>query len=235
MDMEKISPHLTAKIVRGYVRHHRLRPDQLPDLIASVHRTLGQLRQPPEPQEIRNPAVPVRQSVRHDYVVCLDCGYRGKTLRRHIGIRHGLKGDEYRRRWGLRSDHPLTAPAYSEQRSTLAKELGLGWKSMPVAPAPATPEYVAVNVEEQVGTNPTPKRTRRPRSKSDVNEAAAEPTKSRQRRPRSRVVATQSEPPSTPTADAYPASCSCPRRKSKGRGVSTSYPYFSRSRSRNFQ
>jgi ROS/MUCR transcriptional regulator protein len=33
------------------------------------------------------------------------CG--GKTLRRHISTRHGLSPDEYRRRWGLRSNHPL--------------------------------------------------------------------------------------------------------------------------------
>ncbi|MBV8335052.1 MAG: MucR family transcriptional regulator, partial [Alphaproteobacteria bacterium] len=35
---------------------------------------------------------------------------------------------EYLRRWDLPSDHRLTAPAYSEQRSTMAKELGLGRK-----------------------------------------------------------------------------------------------------------
>ena len=201
MNTEKVSPHLTAKIVRGYVRHHRLGPDDLPDLIAEIHRTLGQLGQLPEPQEIRNPAVPVRQSVRHDHVVCLDCGYRGKTLRRHIGIRHGLTGDQYRQRWGLRGDHPLTAPAYSEHRSTLAKELGLGRKSVTaVTPASATAEPAVANVEEQVETSPKPRRTRRSRSKSDVNEAAAEP-KPRQRRPRSRAAPAQSEPPSTSTAD----------------------------------
>jgi predicted transcriptional regulator len=32
------------------------------------------------------------------------------------------------RRWDLSSDHPLTAPAYSEQRSAMAKQLGLGRK-----------------------------------------------------------------------------------------------------------
>jgi predicted transcriptional regulator len=128
MDTEKISPHLTAKIVRGYVRHHRLGPDQLPDLIASVHRSLGQLGQQVQSAEVLTPAVSVRRSVHRDYVVCLDCGYRGKTLRRHISSRHGLTGDEYRQRWSLRNNHPLTAPAYSEHRSTLAKELGLGRK-----------------------------------------------------------------------------------------------------------
>ena len=48
--------------------------------------------------------------------------------------------------------HSLTAPAYSEQRSTLAKELGLGRKSTPaVASAPATGEPAA---KEQVETSP---------------------------------------------------------------------------------
>jgi len=201
VNTERVSPHLTAKIVQGYVRHHRMGPDQLPGLIASIHRTLGQLGQPPEPEEIRIPAVPLRQSVRRDFVVCLDCGYRGKTLRRHISTRHNLNGDEYRRRWGLRSDHPLTAPAYSEHRSTLAKELGLGRKPTPaVAPAPATMESGAATAEEQIGTNPKPRRAHRSRSKSDVTVTAAEP-RARQRRSRSRVAPAPSDPPSTPSAD----------------------------------
>src|SRR6516162_5679621 len=90
VNTEKVNPRLTTEIVRGYVRHHRLGPDQLPDLIASVHRTLGQLGQPPEPEEVRTPAVSVRRSVHRDYVVCLDCGYRAKTLRRPVSTRHGL-------------------------------------------------------------------------------------------------------------------------------------------------
>jgi predicted transcriptional regulator len=49
-------------------------------------------------------------------------------LRRHLGMRHGLQISEYLRRWDLPSGHPLTAPAYSEQRSTMAKDLGLGRK-----------------------------------------------------------------------------------------------------------
>jgi MucR family transcriptional regulator, transcriptional regulator of exopolysaccharide biosynthesis len=121
MNTEEVNPHLTVKIVRSYVQHHTLGPNQLSDLINSVHRAIGQLGQPPELEEIRTPAVSVRRSVHRDYVICLDCGYRGKTLRRHISTRHGLSRDEYLRRWGLQSDHRLTAPAYSERRSTLAK------------------------------------------------------------------------------------------------------------------
>src|SRR5712672_3694004 len=129
VNTEETNPHSTAIIVSSYVRHHTVRPEQLSDLIATVHRAIGQVGQSVMPEEVLVPAVSVRRSVHQDYVVCLDCGYRGKTLRRHISTRHGLSRDEYLKRWGLRSDHPLTALAYSERRSMLAKELGLGRKA----------------------------------------------------------------------------------------------------------
>ena len=42
-------------IVVSYVRHHRLVPDQLADLITSVHRAFGHFGQPPEPEEVSLP------------------------------------------------------------------------------------------------------------------------------------------------------------------------------------
>jgi predicted transcriptional regulator len=182
VNTEEVNPHLTTQIVVSYVRHHRLEPDQLSDLINSVHRAIGQLGLPVEPEDVRTPAVSVRRSVHRDYVICLDCGYRGKTLRRHISTRHGLSRDEYLRRWGLRSDHPLTAPAYSERRSTLAKELGIGRKPIALAatsPAPALTDAKA-------------RRTRksRPASKSvgAATATAARSTPARKRQSRARVA-----------------------------------------------
>jgi predicted transcriptional regulator len=117
-----------AKIVASYVGNHTLAPDQLSALIVSVQQAISQLGKPVALPPVRTPAVPARRSVQRDHVICLECGFKGKTLRRHLGTRHGLQVAEYLRRWDLPSDHPLTAPAYSEQRSTLAKELGLGRK-----------------------------------------------------------------------------------------------------------
>jgi predicted transcriptional regulator len=187
VNTERVSPNLTTKIVVSYVQHHRLGPDELSDLIASVHRAMGQLGQQPEPEEVRTPAVPVRRSVHQDYVICLDCGYRGKTLRRHISTRHGLSPDEYRQRWGLKSDHPLTAPAYSERRSTLAKALGLGRKSMTkVAPTPTASTPI------EAAGNSKARRARRSRlaSKSEgaASETAAVSTPARKRQSRARVA-----------------------------------------------
>jgi predicted transcriptional regulator len=117
-----------TKIIASYVGNHTVSAEQLSALIASVDQAIRNLGVPVEPPAPRMPAVPVKRSVQHDHVVCLECGFRGKTLRRHLGTRHGLQVVEYLRRWKLPSDHPLTAPAYSEQRSTMAKELGLGRK-----------------------------------------------------------------------------------------------------------
>jgi len=120
------APRLVAKIIASYVSHHNLAPEQIPELIASVHRTIVGLGQPIEAPSAPTPAVPLRRSVQRDVVVCLDCGWKGKMLRRHLTTRHGLSGEDYLKRWGLPNDHPLTAPNYSVQRSNLAKELGLG-------------------------------------------------------------------------------------------------------------
>ena len=106
MDAQTVSPLLTAKIVGSYLRHNTVGASELPDLIATVHRSLRELGQQAPVEEVLTPAVSVRQSVRPDYVVCLDCGYRGKTLRRHISSRHGLNRAEYLRRWGLQPDTP---------------------------------------------------------------------------------------------------------------------------------
>jgi predicted transcriptional regulator len=117
-----------TKIIASYVGNHTVSADQLSALIVSVDSALRNLGTPVQLATPRSPAVPVKRSVQHEFVVCLECGFRGKTLRRHLGTRHGLRVSDYLRRWKLPSDHPLTAPAYSQQRSAMARELGLGRK-----------------------------------------------------------------------------------------------------------
>jgi len=183
---EVVDPNLTAMIVRSYVRHNAIGADQISELITSVHRALGQLGRPAQPEEVLTPAVSVRQSVRQDYVVCLDCGYRARTLRPHINTRHGLNPDEYLKRWGLRRDHPLTAPAYSEQRSTMAKKLGFGRKPKAQA-APAAP--VSADADLKTRAKPIRGRSTRSAAKSEVvKEAAAAPMPARSKRSRSRAA-----------------------------------------------
>jgi predicted transcriptional regulator len=115
---------LTTKIVAAYVRRNQIGADQLPVVISTVHQALVRLGR--EIAVERTPAVPIHRSVHRDYVVCLECGWRGQMLRRHIATGHGLSVDQYRVRWNLIRAHEMTAPGYSERRSGLAKQIGLG-------------------------------------------------------------------------------------------------------------
>ena len=127
---EKVNPGLVAEIVSSYVGKNSIAVDQIGPLIATIHRALSSLGTnapaSPAPEEKLTPAVPIRRSVQPDYVVCLECGFRAVTLRRHLQVAHGLEPAAYRVRWKLATGHALTALAYSERRSTMAKQLGLG-------------------------------------------------------------------------------------------------------------
>ena len=118
---------LTATIVAAYVRQNQIASDQLTTLISTVHRALVGLGKPATEAEVeRTPAVPIRRSVHRDYVVCLECGWRGQMLKRHVATGHGFSIDQYRAHWNLPREHLMTAPGYSERRSGLAKQIGLG-------------------------------------------------------------------------------------------------------------
>jgi predicted transcriptional regulator len=117
---------LVAQIVSSYVKKNQIAPGDIPALINMVYQSLLAVGKATEPEQPRSPAVSIRQSVRPNHVVCLDCGWRGLMLRRHLSGAHRLTPEQYRTRWKLSPDHALTAPAYSERRSTLAKQSGLG-------------------------------------------------------------------------------------------------------------
>ena len=114
-------------IVAAYVRKNRLDPAELPALIQQVRQSLANLHQTlvAAPASL-NPAVSIRRSVRAETITCLDCGWSGQMLRRHLMAAHGMTPDEYRTRWNLPSDYPMVARNYSARRSELAKSLGLG-------------------------------------------------------------------------------------------------------------
>jgi predicted transcriptional regulator len=121
---------LVTQIVSGYLRKNQVALADISTVINTVYQSLVSLGKAPE-RTPQAPAVSIRQSVRPQYVVCLECGARGKMLRRHLRQSHRLNADEYRAKWGLSPDHPITAPGYSQARSAFAKQIGLGRRSTP--------------------------------------------------------------------------------------------------------
>ena len=132
MDKEKNLDRAT-QIVVAFIEHNAIIADDLPQLIDSVYNALQKAGQDASDlpyvstqTTTQEPAVPIKDSVTDDYIVCLEDGKRLKVLKRYIRTNYGLSPEDYKRRWGLDSDYPLVAPNYSKVRSRFAKEKGLG-------------------------------------------------------------------------------------------------------------
>ena len=131
----------TAKIVAAYVGNHDIAVNDLSELISSTYASLlGAANPVPVQAERLAPAVPIKKSVTPDAIFCLDCGKSQSMLRLHIAKAHGLSVDEYRSKWGLPKDYPMSAPNYSARRSEMAIKIGLGRKPKSVTPPSDTGE-----------------------------------------------------------------------------------------------
>jgi predicted transcriptional regulator len=122
---DKVS--LSADIVSAYVSRNSITPSSLPALIESIHEALsklGTVERVPSTEALV-PAVPIRKSISPGFLICLDDGKRLKTLKRHLS-NLGMTPDQYRAKWNLPKDYPMTAPDYAAKRSALAKSIGLG-------------------------------------------------------------------------------------------------------------
>lgn len=120
--------HWTTDIVASFVANNKTDPDQLPELIKIIHKTLSGLLKGEEEKiiEKQKPAVPINKSVTTEYIVCLEDGKRLKMLKRYLRSTYDLSPEDYRKRWGLPADYPMVAPSYAARRSEFAKKIGLG-------------------------------------------------------------------------------------------------------------
>lgn len=120
-------------IATGYLSRNLTDPEEIPDLIRRIAHALATVGQmPADPvrvvQPLRDPAVPVEQSVTDDYLICLEDGRRLKALKRYLRRCYGLSPEQYRERWGLPADYPMAAPAHSRRRREIAQTLQRGFR-----------------------------------------------------------------------------------------------------------
>ncbi|MGQ9922147.1 MAG: MucR family transcriptional regulator [Desulfobacca sp.] len=135
---------MTAQIVTSHASMNELSPQELISEITSVYNTLAALAGEKAValemgttseagqeagQEVgqAKPAVPIEESIQDDYIVCLECGQRFRTLKAHLRRAHNLSPVQYCERFGLDpKKYHLVSRNYSEQRRQLAKAKGLG-------------------------------------------------------------------------------------------------------------
>jgi predicted transcriptional regulator len=122
MAVETDLTELTVVIVASFVANNPLRPVELPALISSTYAALVAIESDRTNSEIPpTPAVPVEESITHEYLICLNDGQKLRALRRYLQRKYALSPEQYRKKWGLPDDYPMVAPGYSELRAKLAK------------------------------------------------------------------------------------------------------------------
>jgi predicted transcriptional regulator len=136
---QSINPvELAAELTAAWLSNANTRTtaEDVPAFMKAMHQTIIELGAPTEKgraveesaTEEFTPAVSVRKSLANaDFLISLIDGKPYKTLTRHLAT-NGLTPDEYRSRYGLKKDYPMTAPNYSARRRELAKNIGLGRK-----------------------------------------------------------------------------------------------------------
>ena len=127
---------LAAELTMAWLSNQNTRatPDDVPAFLKSMHHTVLGLSAPAEPATSEEApteytgAVTARKSLASpDYIISMIDGKQYKTLTRHLTT-NGLTPAEYKTRYGLKADYPMTAPTYSEARRAMAKKIGLSFK-----------------------------------------------------------------------------------------------------------
>lgn len=118
---------MVTEIVAAYVSNNKMESSDLPGFINLVQLSLLSLCE--STSRLRSssePAVPFEESVKPDYIVCLEDGCQLKMLKRHLKTAYNMTPDQYRERWNLPANYPMVAPNYAKFRSSIAKNIGLG-------------------------------------------------------------------------------------------------------------
>ena len=114
-------------VVTAHLSNNQVELSDVPGFIREVYSTIHELESADGSAEPRpEPAVPVEESVTHDYIVCLEDGKKLRMLKRYLMAQYGMTPADYRAKWGLPQDYPMAAPALTDQRRDSARSLGLG-------------------------------------------------------------------------------------------------------------
>jgi predicted transcriptional regulator len=125
---------LTSTIVSAFVENNPVGAAELPRLIRTAYDALvSTATEGSVPTSEFVAAVSVRKSLAsREHIISMIDGKPYRTLKRHL-TRHGLTFEQYKARYNLPRSYPSVAAGYSERRSAMAVERGLGRKVSAVA------------------------------------------------------------------------------------------------------
>lgn len=122
-----IENNAVTAIVVALIQSNNVTIDGIPDLIWNVRLALESSLESKKPDLV--PAVNPKRSVFPNYIICLEDGKKRKMLKRYLKSTYNMTPNEYRAKWGLPDNYPMTAPEYAKRRRSMALRAGLGKKT----------------------------------------------------------------------------------------------------------
>ncbi|MBJ6749906.1 MucR family transcriptional regulator [Geomonas anaerohicana] len=120
---------VVGRIVTAHLSRCSMTSEDVVAEINSVHATLSNLDKGASTKRTTpkgGAAVSRKQAFGKSQVVCMLCGKGGmRTLTRHLASNHSMKPAEYRKKFGIPKEQPLTASDFSAHRRALATARGL--------------------------------------------------------------------------------------------------------------
>jgi predicted transcriptional regulator len=118
-----------VEVASAYFVNNEITQDEIHGFLRKVYQAVIELCK--EANNVRNrqaltPAVPIEESVKDDYIVCLEDGKKLQMLKRHLDTVYNMTIEQYKERWELPLDYPVVSPNYAKRRSEIAKTTGLG-------------------------------------------------------------------------------------------------------------
>src|SRR4051812_40190816 len=195
-DQDLIGP--VTQVITAYLSHNAVAPGEVRGVLRDIFEQYAEMANPkpatPQEAEVAKPvpAVPVRRSIKPDYLICLEDGSKRATLTRYLRTRYDMTPDQYRRKWGLPADYPMTPPSIRARNSERAKQHGFGRLrgtedqgrqpapaevAAPAAPAPAEPAASAAPKRRGRATQAGENQAQAPKSRRAAAASAATPTR----------------------------------------------------------
>lgn len=124
-EIQKTIINATGKILSGYLSNNKVDEEKIPLVIENIYSCLVSISNKTSSYTL-NPFVDIKDSIKPDYIICLEDGKKLKMLKRYLKTKYNMTENEYKEKWGLPRDYPMIAPNYAKKRSDLAKKSGLG-------------------------------------------------------------------------------------------------------------
>ena len=115
----------TAQIAAGYFSNNKVEEKKITEIVENIYSNLVSVSDKTLSYALE-PFVNPDNSVKPDYIICLEDGKKLKMLKRYLKAKYNMTEAEYKEKWGLPRNYPMVAPNYAKKRSQLAKKSGLG-------------------------------------------------------------------------------------------------------------